>query len=208
MRFVICGAALAAALYVGHARAAHDAGNQLADSFGARFDAVVSPPTAEMHAAYFVVLPPPKPSEADIVPAGRMLVGAASMYDPTDASDRDSGTEALASGERYDPYAWTAAIRTDLRDQFGGVRFGRNYRPTYALVESGDKRLIVRINDIGPLKAGRVIDLNRRAMQYFDPMLKRGIVNVRVTALEGQTVIAGPLDLLSPTISVAMRFER
>jgi hypothetical protein len=61
-------------------------------------------------------------------------------------------------GEPYDPAAWTAAIRIDLREQFGGVRYGKNYRPTFALVESGEKCAIVKINDVGPLKPDRVIE--------------------------------------------------
>lgn len=182
------------------------------DTFATRFEALSPVRVAELHPSYSSALSAlePRPKEEDVIPAGRVIVGAASMYDPTDASDRDSGTEELSSGERYDPRAWTAAIRTDLRERFGGVKFGRNYRPSYALVETDDKRLIVRINDVGPLRSGRVIDLNRRSMAHFDPTLKLGVVkNVRVTPLEGQTLVAGPLELLSPTtVMVASRFEK
>ena len=78
-----------------------------------------------------------------------------------------------ASGELYDPAAWTAAVQTDLREQFGGVRYGKLYQPTFALVESGEKQMIVKINDVGRLKPGRVLDLNERSMRYFDPFLSR-----------------------------------
>jgi rare lipoprotein A len=128
------------------------------------------------------------------------------MYNPTDPSDRDSGNEETASGERYDANDWTAAIRTDLRAQFGGVRFGRNYRPAYALVENSDKRMIVRINDVGPLKRGRIIDLNQRAMRYFDPTLQLGLIdNVRVTPLSDTYLALGPLDAEQP-MNFASRF--
>jgi rare lipoprotein A len=129
------------------------------------------------------------------VPAGDSLDGAASMYDPTDATDRDSGDMNTSSGETYDPEAWTAAIRTDLRDQFGGVRYGKNYVRSFALVEGNGLRLIVRINDVGPLRPGRVIDLNRRAMRYLDPSLKLGVLeHIKVTPLAGSAIAAGPVE--------------
>ena len=123
------------------------------------------------------------------------IVGIASTYDPVnpDASG-DSGGLETASGELYDEWGWTAAIRTDLRNRFGGVRYGRNYQPAYALVEAGDKHLIVRINDVGPLMAGRIIDLNQRAMRYFDPTLELGVIHgVLVTPLPGPFWTVGPI---------------
>lgn len=143
-----------------------------------------------------------------IVPAAQAIVGIASMYNPTDPTDLDAGNEETASGERYDVNGWTAAIRTDLRKKFGGVRFGKNYQPTFALVQSNDKRLIVKINDVGPLKRGRIIDLNIRAMRYFDPTLQIGLIgNVRVTPLVGQDLALGPVDDNRP-VSVASRLDR
>jgi rare lipoprotein A len=119
------------------------------------------------------------------------FIGIASMYNPyLDGNDDDAQT---ASGEMYDPAAWTAAIQIDLRDRFGGVRYGRLYRPAYALVECGRKRAVVKINDVGPLKPGRVIDLNERSMRYFDPTLKRGLIDARITLLPGEDWTPGPL---------------
>ena len=147
------------------------------------------------------------PRRQKIVPAAKPIVGIASMYNPTDPKDMDAGNEELASGEKYDPNGWTAAIRTDLRAQFGGVRFGKNYQPSFALVTNGDKQLIVKINDIGPLKRGRIIDLNVRAMRYFDPTLKLGLIGkVSVTPLAGQDVALGPVDD-NPPVAVASRFD-
>src|SRR5215469_10203058 len=88
---------------------------------------------------------------------GNTVVGAASMYNPFRPGYREGGTT-TASGERYDPSAWAAAIQTDLRARFGGVRHGG--RTSYALVEGANKKAIIKINDVGPLKPGRVIDLN------------------------------------------------
>jgi rare lipoprotein A len=105
-----------------------------------------------------------KPSAAA---TGSAVVGIASTYNPFRPGYRRG--QGNASGELYDPTAWTAAIQTNLRERFGGVRYGKNYRPTYALVSSEDKQVIVKVNDVGPLEPGRVIDLNEQTMRYFDP---------------------------------------
>jgi len=121
------------------------------------------------------------------------ILGTVSTYNPYRDGIEEGGTQ-TASGELYDPAAWTAAVQTDLREQFGGVRFGRLYQPTFALVESGAKQVIVRINDVGRLKPGRVLDLNERSMRYFDPFLSRGLIeDVRITLLPGADWTPGPV---------------
>ena len=122
------------------------------------------------------------------------LIGAASTYNPYNRRDRSAGPTRTSSGELYDAETWSAAIQIDFRDLFGGVRFGRNYRPSFALVESGERRVIVRINDVGPLKPGRVIDLNDYTMRYFDPSMQRGLIqDVKVTPLIGEDLAIGPV---------------
>jgi len=122
---------------------------------------------------------------------GSTVVGAASMYNPFRPGYREGGTT-TASGERYDPSAWAAAIQTDLRARFGGVRHGG--RTSYALVEGANKKAIIKINDVGPLKPGRVIDFNEQTMRYFDPTLRLGMIqNVRVTPLSGNDWTPGPI---------------
>lgn len=122
-----------------------------------------------------------------------MIMGTISTYNPYRDGIEEGGTQ-TASGELYDPAAWTAAIQIDLRGQFGGVRYGKLYQPTFALVESGAKQVIVRINDVGRLKPGRVLDLNERSMRYFDPFLSRGLIeDVRITLLPGEDWTAGPV---------------
>ena len=57
-----------------------------------------------------------------------------------------------------------------------------------------DSKVIVKVNDVGPLKPGRVIDLNERSMRYFDPFLVRGLLtDVRVTLLPGEDWTPGPV---------------
>ena len=125
---------------------------------------------------------------------GVTIVGTASMYDPFEPGYDEGGIQ-TASGELYDPIAWTAAIQTDLRETFGGVRHGKDYRPAYALVEVANKRAIIKINDVGPLKPGRVIDFNKQTMRYFDPTLQRGTVHsVKITPLPGDGWETGPIN--------------
>ena len=135
------------------------------------------------------------------------VIGTASTYNPyvegIDVKGIDTGDTQTSSGEFYDPEAWTAAIQIDLRDYFGGVRYGRNYQPAYALVDNGERQIIVKINDVGPLKPGRVIDLNERSMRYFDPTLQLGLVrDMRITLLSGDDWKPGPVAS-EPLISVA-----
>jgi rare lipoprotein A len=119
------------------------------------------------------------------------IIGAASMYNPYEPGYREGGPE-TASGERYDPSAWAAAIKTGLRGMFGGVRHGET--PKYALVESAGRKVIIKINDVGPLTPGRVIDFDQQTMRYFDPSLKRGVIrDVRVTPLSGDGWTLGPV---------------
>ena len=104
-----------------------------------------------------------------------------------------SGGRETASGELYDSIAWTAAIQTNLRERFSGVRYGKNYRPTYALVSSQDKQVIVKVNDVGPLEPGRVIDLNEQTMRYFDPDMQRGLIPIAITPMRGADWLPGPV---------------
>jgi rare lipoprotein A len=123
------------------------------------------------------------------------IMGAVSTYNPFRGGKEEGGPQ-TASGELYDPLAWTAAIKTELRNRFRGVRYGRLYQPTFALVQSGDKQLIVKINDVGPLRPGRVLDLNERSMRHLDPFLAKGVIrDVRITPLPGEDWTPGPVGV-------------
>lgn len=123
--------------------------------------------------------------------SGNAVVGAASMYNPFKPG-KEEGGPSTASGERYDPSDWTAAIKTSLRRKFGGVQFGE--RPKYALVEAVGKKVVVKINDVGPLRPGRIIDFNERTMRHFDPSLERGVIkDVKVSPLAGDNWTLGPM---------------
>ena len=56
------------------------------------------------------------------------------------------------------------------------------------------KKVIVKINDVGPLTPGRIIDLNERTMRHFDPSLERGVIpDVIVKPLFGDYWVPGPV---------------
>jgi len=132
--------------------------------------------------------------KAKAVGRGAAIIGVASTYNPY-RPGRHEGGKQTASGEPYDPIEWTAAIQTDLRKRFGGVSYGRQYRPAYALVEGAAKKAIIKINDVGPLKPGRVIDFNEQTMRYFDPTLKLGLIRgVMITPLAGDDWPTGPIE--------------
>jgi len=95
-------------------------------------------------------------------PVKKQYDGVASFY---------SDGQRTASGGRYNPRAMTAAHRS--------LPFGTK-------VEVMDKRtkrkVVVTINDRGPFKKGRVIDLSRAAGHALG-LGKRGVGSVRVTVL-------------------------
>jgi rare lipoprotein A len=115
----------------------------------------------------------------------QVIVGTASFYDEFSVT---------ASGEAYDPTGFTAAVQLALRDRFGGVKSGANYRPVYVIAEFGGKRAVLKINNVGTMKAGRLFDLSRAAMEYFGGLEKGLLANLKVTLLPfGRHYKLGPL---------------
>ena len=96
---------------------------------------------------------------------GFVETGIASWYGPRAAGQRTS------SKERYDPGKLTAAHRI--------LPLGRVV--TVTNLKNG-KSVQVRINDRGPFKSDRVIDLSLAAAKKLD-MLRDGIVRVRVQSV-------------------------
>lgn len=77
-----------------------------------------------------------------------------------------------ASGERYDRNKFTAAHRT--------LPFGTMIRVTCL---SSGKSVTVRINDRGPLRGNRIIDLSRAAAKAIG-MISAGVVPVGIEIVE------------------------
>jgi rare lipoprotein A len=119
-----------------------------------------NPPFYEVYGVRYTVLPGP---------AGYLERGVASWY------GRDFHGGRTAIGEPYDMYAMTAAHKTLPLPAYAQVTNLRNGRS-----------VVVRINDRGPFKANRIIDLSYTAALKLD-MLREGTILVEVRAVE-----AGP----------------
>ncbi len=90
---------------------------------------------------------------------GKTEKGQASYY-----ADKFHG-RATASGEKYDKKKLTGAHRT--------LPFGTIVRVTNT---ANGKSVNIRINDRGPFKAGRIVDVSRAAAEKLD-MIKAGVIN-------------------------------
>lgn len=77
-----------------------------------------------------------------------------------------------ASGETFNPADMTAAHRT--------LPFGTRVRVTHT---ASGRSVIVRINDRGPFKPGRVIDLSKAAAETLQ-MTSAGLAAVRLEVVE------------------------
>src|SRR6187549_919662 len=98
--------------------------------------------------------------------------GVASWYGP------GFHAAATSNGERYDMYAMTAAHKTLPLPAYVQVTNLRNGRS-----------VVVRVNDRGPFKDGRIIDLSYTAASRLG-MLKDGTTFVEVRALTLVQIIA------------------
>lgn len=97
--------------------------------------------------------------------APRAQDGVGSYYGESFAGRR------TASGERFDPKAFTAAHRD--------LPFGTRIRVTN--LDNG-RTVVVRINDRGPFADGRIVDVSWAAARELG-MLRSGVARVRVEPL-------------------------
>jgi rare lipoprotein A len=103
--------------------------------------------------------PSPRPSD----PKVHELTGLASFY---------WQGQQTASGEPFDKSAMTAAHKT--------LPFGTRVKVTHV---GNGRSVIVRINDRGPFRPGRVIDLSHAAAEEL-AMTGRGLARVQLEVLE------------------------
>lgn len=106
-----------------------------------------------------------EPAEAPVITQSGATVGTASWYGPKFHGRR------TANGERFNMNAMTAA-HPDLP-------FNTRVRVTNL---ANGRRAIVRINDRGPFKGGRIIDLSRAAARKLD-FEHDGLTKVRLEIL-------------------------
>ena len=102
-------------------------------------------------------IPPPGPDLRQSTP--HAMTGLASYY---------WQPQMTSSGERFDKTAMTAAHRT----------LPMHTRVKVTHVESG-RSVVVRINDRGPFKPGRVVDLSDRAAEILG-FKARGLAHVKL----------------------------
>jgi rare lipoprotein A len=111
---------------------------------------------------------------------GYLERGVASWYGP------GFHAAATSNGERYDMYAMTAAHKTLPLPAYVQVTNLRNGRS-----------VVVRVNDRGPFKDGRIIDLSYTAASKLG-MLKDGTTFVEVRALTPEQKAAPPTPPQTP----------
>ncbi|HEY7642080.1 MAG TPA: septal ring lytic transglycosylase RlpA family protein [Steroidobacteraceae bacterium] len=111
---------------------------------------------------------------------GYLERGVASWYGP------GFHASSTSNGERYDMYAMTAAHKTLPLPAYVQVTNLRNGRS-----------VVVRVNDRGPFKDGRIIDLSYTAASKLG-MLKDGTTFVEVRALTPEQKAAPPAPPQTP----------
>lgn len=107
----------------------------------------------------------PSVGSGDFMGKSSESIGFASFYGPEFQGRR------TASGERYDPDDLSAAHRT--------LPFGTRVRVTNL---KNDRSVVVTINDRGPLRRGRIVDVSRRAARELG-FLRAGVARVRLEVL-------------------------
>lgn len=132
----------------------------------------VRPAATRVRAAPEAASPAPTP---DPTPSTWREDGEASWYGPNFVG------RPTANGEIFDPSRLTAAHKT--------LPFDTRVRVTN--MENG-RSVVVRINDRGPFKPGRVIDLSRAGAEAIG-LIGSGVARVRVELAEGPTTGLRPL---------------
>ena len=129
--------------------------------------ATARPLTMDGHAS--IEAPPDRDDPVERGPdrgaVGGSSVGMASYY------AREHDGHRTASGERYDMHAMTAAHPT--------LAFGTRVRVTNL---ANGRRAVVRINDRGPFRRGRIIDVSYAAARELK-MIGPGVARVRLVVL-------------------------
>ena len=117
------------------------------------------------------------------IPARKFQVGRASWY------GRLFQHKKTASGEPYDMHDFTAAHRTLPLGSWVKVTNLRN-----------DHSVMVRINDRGPMRKGRILDLSYGAAMILG-IRDTGVAKVRLDVIETPTVAA----IISPEAAEGSR---
>jgi len=155
----------------------------------------VRPPTGTAPGSA-VVMPAARPAPGGALPAPERQAEPAAAGGAEAAPDAATGAELplietgiaswygkpfhgrrTASGERFDMNALTAAHKTLPMPSYARVRNPANGR-----------EVVVRVNDRGPFRSGRIIDLSRAAARQLGI---DGLAKVEVQALLSEDLCAG-----------------
>ena len=110
--------------------------------------------------------PRSQPSATASVTQSGPMVGVASYY------GKQYHGRKTASGERFNMYELTAAHRT--------MPFGTNLKVTNL---ANDRSVVVRVNDRGPFKRDRILDVSMEAARRLQ-MIAPGTARVRIEPLK------------------------
>jgi len=147
-------------------------------SWASKTTTTIRTATGSWHPTVSVTLSLPRAAETAAKPSG--AANPYGLHGPVPENDgpRMTGVasyygsgEKTATGERFDPSGMTAAHRT--------LPFGTKVKVTR--VDTGDS-VVVRINDRGPFKPGRVIDLSEGAAKSLG-MMSVGLTDVRLEVM-------------------------
>jgi len=120
--------------------------------------------------------------------------GQASYYGPGFQGNRTS------QGDVFNTEEYSAAIQIDIRNQFG-VAAGTG-KKGYARITNLDngRSILVKINDVGPLTPGRVIDLSQKSFRSLSPTgtLGPGVLNNIKVEYLGQYKTGNPVGPSKP----------
>ena len=131
--------------------------------------------TADTRAAV-PAAPAPAPAPVASQATASIVAGNASWYGPGFAGRH------TANGEIFDPAQLTAAHRT--------LPFNTRVRVTHMAT---GQSVVVRINDRGPFKDNRIIDLSRAAADAIG-LTASGVGQVQMEVLSGNGVITGAVS--------------
>jgi rare lipoprotein A len=150
-----------------------------------------------------------RPTQEGLYKVGKPYQALGKWYTPTESYSYDETGiaswygpgfhgKSTANGEPYDSYTMTAAHPT-------------LQMPSVARVTNLDngRSVVVRINDRGPFKRGRVIDVSKRAAELLG-MIGTGTAKVRVQVLDRESRIVGEAARKGhpPHVQMAMAFRR
>jgi hypothetical protein len=152
-----------------------------------------------------VVVPAQVPvAGPSLVARAAPIVGNMSVYDSRLGGMNGSGI--LATGGQFDPASYAGALQLDLAKTF---HTGYGQKATgYALVEVNGRKLIIKVNDNGPLRPGRILDGTPATMNYlvsgadYDSTLHNNLLtNVKVTLLQGEYTTGPVTGATTPAIT-------